>query len=181
MKTAVLFIAVMMAAAVGVYVYVKGAPDISTFLSFSAPTDQTKTDDLDKKIKDTEAELTRLKAEKAGIIGTSTNTTSQDWKEVLISQAPSRFKDPESVRFIFEMESPSPCIIYAYEKQRAPHKDAKGLCGTVNINAKNSYGGYVGSKSYVYVVAESTLTFLEPRENVDTKLSEKTRYWLTVE
>jgi hypothetical protein len=82
-----------------------------------------------------------------------------DWQNMILTQAPKRFKDPQSVVIEFNSAVPAPCHIR--DMNPIPWLEYLGYCGLVNINAKNSFGGYVGAEPYFFSIHNNELIFME--------------------
>lgn len=79
------------------------------------------------------------------VLGGCTGTPSPE--EQLIEEAKlsvmDQLKDPESAQF--KIENPSVYI------------NSRVVCGDIEVNAKNSYGGYTGFERFIYVDGQSYL------------------------
>lgn len=64
--------------------------------------------------------------------------------------------DPYSAHYVFHGEP-----THQYRSGRLLEDDAYGWGGTVSINAKNRYGGYVGSKLHDYIIHYGKLVWLD--------------------
>ena len=63
-------------------------------------------------------------------------------------------KDPDSARFRFQ-KSRFECDL---------GDGIRGICGVVEINARNSYGGYTGFEKFYYVIDNGRLVHMQRKE-----------------
>lgn len=73
-------------------------------------------------------------------------------------EAIAKLKDPESARFTD--------VVYRPNQPNLRGEPTDVVCG--KINAKNSYGGYVGARPFVYLVDARLLTMSESAGDVGT-------------
>jgi hypothetical protein len=87
-----------------------------------------------------------------------------NWKSIVINQTRNTFKDPASVKYEF-ISTIRPCTVAGQGVRingvERPRSVDAGQCGGVMINAKNSYGAYVGRQPYVFVLDGQNIIFFQ--------------------
>ena len=90
------------------------------------------------------------------------NLNFEKFEQFILLNIPRRYKDPQSVKIQFFKP-----IKKAWYRNGLAHgrKLSWGFMGTINVNAKNSYGGYTGYKKQVYWVSGDGVTFANCTNN----------------
>lgn len=91
----------------------------------------------------------------------------ENWKEVVENSVRHILKDPESARFRYPEEQQKYCAISNVGDAPfqpitlVPDSPLLGHSGIVFVNAKNSYGGYVGEEPYWYMITDGKVSLLK--------------------
>lgn len=91
----------------------------------------------------------------------------ENWKEIVENGIRNTLKDPESARFRYPDEAQKYCAV-SNTRDGLPSKSITlladspllGHSGIVFVNAKNSFGGYVGEEPYWYMITDGKLSLL---------------------
>jgi hypothetical protein len=86
------------------------------------------------------------------------------WKETVKNAISSRLKDSESAKYDFR-ENPVYCSFSNIGRFAPGHREFTspilGYAGLVFVNAKNSYGGYVGYTPWFFMITDGRVSILE--------------------
>lgn len=91
----------------------------------------------------------------------------ENWKEIVENGIRGILKDPESARFRYPNEKQKYCGIsnisdgIAHKITLSSKSPLLGYSGIVFVNAKNSFGGYVGEEPYWYMITDGELSLIQ--------------------
>lgn len=82
---------------------------------------------------------------------------TKDWAAIVQVHGKKAFKDPDSVKLKFDdmRGKLPPCRVFVNGKPLT-----QGYCGTVQVNAKNSFGAFTGQRPFLFVVKGGRLEYI---------------------